>query len=223
MSNRLPNKATPAFQFDEDDEDEVRKAKSLINKVGLEKLATKARQRGSKSRGLRFTDKEYGDLKDGMKETRSGSVPKYILMLHEERKIWQDMRRILKGIDRRMTDLELHVREELRKFRSDFEVTEKMLAYFIRAVHEHTFLAQPRVVVGIPSGVTEVEKRAVHDAALNAGARTCYLIEEPMAAAIGAGLPVMDENVGLAVCVVSYQRAGGGTEGDKTAVGRDVR
>lgn len=75
---------------------------------------------------------------------------------------------------------------------SDFEVTEKMLSYFIRAVHERSFLAQPRVVIGIPSGVTEVEKRAVHDAALNAGARSCYLIEEPMAAAIGAGLPVME-------------------------------
>ena len=75
---------------------------------------------------------------------------------------------------------------------SDFEVTEKMLSYFIRAVHDRTFLAQPRVVVGIPSGVTEVEKRAVHDAALNAGARSCYLVEEPMAAAIGAGLPVME-------------------------------
>ena len=75
---------------------------------------------------------------------------------------------------------------------SDFEVTEKMLSYFIRAVHDRSFLAQPRVVVGIPSGVTEVEKRAVHDAALNAGARSCFLIEEPMAAAIGAGLPVME-------------------------------
>src|SRR3954469_24681134 len=75
---------------------------------------------------------------------------------------------------------------------SDFEVTEKMLSYFIRAVHDRTFLAQPRVVIGIPSGVTEVEKRAVHDAALNAGARSCFLIEEPMAAAIGAGLPVME-------------------------------
>lgn len=75
---------------------------------------------------------------------------------------------------------------------SDFEVTEKMLSYFIRAVHDRGLLAQPRVVVGIPSGVTEVEKRAVHDAALSAGARACYLIEEPMAAAIGAGLPVIE-------------------------------
>ena len=75
---------------------------------------------------------------------------------------------------------------------SDFEVTEKMLSYFIRAVHDRGFLAQPRVVIGIPSGVTEVEKRAVHDAALNAGARACYLLEEPMAAAIGSGLPVME-------------------------------
>lgn len=75
---------------------------------------------------------------------------------------------------------------------SDFEVTEKMLSYFIRAVQDTAFLARPRVVIGIPSGVTEVEKRAVHDAALNAGARSCFLVEEPMAAAIGSGLPVME-------------------------------
>jgi rod shape-determining protein MreB len=76
---------------------------------------------------------------------------------------------------------------------SDFAVTEKMLQYFIRAAHNNSFaLPRPRVVIGIPSGVTEVEKRAVHDAAINAGARECYLVEEPMAAAIGAGLPVME-------------------------------
>src|SRR5688572_33389759 len=79
---------------------------------------------------------------------------------------------------------------------SDFHVTERMLHYFIRSVHErYGFgIPRPRVVIGIPSGVTEVEKRAVHDAALNAGAREAYLIEEPMAAAIGAGLPIMDPN-----------------------------
>ncbi len=77
---------------------------------------------------------------------------------------------------------------------SDFEITEQMLRYFIDKVHQQTysFLRRPRVVIGIPSGVTEVEKRAVQDAALNAGARTAYLIEEPMAAAIGARLPVQD-------------------------------
>ncbi len=75
---------------------------------------------------------------------------------------------------------------------SDFDITEKMLVYFIRKVHERSLtpLPRPRVVIGIPSGVTEVEKRAVHDAAINAGARAAFLIEEPMAAAIGAGLPV---------------------------------
>ena len=75
---------------------------------------------------------------------------------------------------------------------SDFDITEKMLVYFIRKVHERSItpLPKPRVVIGIPSGVTEVEKRAVRDAALSAGAREAYLIEEPMAAAIGAGLPV---------------------------------
>ena len=77
---------------------------------------------------------------------------------------------------------------------SDFAVTERMLQYFIRSVHERFGLSipKPRVVIGIPSGATEVEKRAVHDAAVAAGARSSYLIEEPMAGAIGLGLPVMD-------------------------------
>jgi rod shape-determining protein MreB len=77
---------------------------------------------------------------------------------------------------------------------SDFDITEKMLEYFIKKVHENKLfnLPRPRVVVGIPSGVTEVERRAVKDAAENAGAREAHLIEEPMAAAIGAGLPVTD-------------------------------
>ncbi|MGI8550731.1 MAG: rod shape-determining protein [Dehalococcoidia bacterium] len=90
---------------------------------------------------------------------------------------------------------------------SDFEVTEKMLEYFIRAVHDRFGfgLPRPRVVVGIPSGVTEVEKRAVNDAALNAGARGCYLVEEPMAAAMGAGLPIMEASGCMIVDI------GGGT------------
>ncbi len=90
---------------------------------------------------------------------------------------------------------------------SDFEVTERMLHYFIRAAHDHFGLGnpRPRVVLGIPSGVTEVEKRAVHDAALNAGARAAFLVEEPMAAAIGAGLPVMEPNGCMIVDI------GGGT------------
>lgn len=77
---------------------------------------------------------------------------------------------------------------------SDFEVTEQMLRYFINKVNDRTFsiMPRPRIVIGIPSGVTEVEKRAVHDAAMNAGAREVYLIEEPMAAAIGARLPVQE-------------------------------
>ena len=75
---------------------------------------------------------------------------------------------------------------------SDFDITEKMLHYFIHKVHARSInpMPKPRVVIGIPSGVTEVEKRAVEDAALSAGARQAFLIEEPMAAAIGAGLPV---------------------------------
>ncbi|MBX4187710.1 MAG: rod shape-determining protein [Candidatus Doudnabacteria bacterium] len=77
---------------------------------------------------------------------------------------------------------------------SDFEITEQMLKYFIEKANPTSFgfLSRPRVVVGIPSGVTEVEKRAVQDATLNAGARLAFLIEEPMAAAIGARLPIQD-------------------------------
>ena len=89
---------------------------------------------------------------------------------------------------------------------SDFDVTEQMIQYFIRRVHERFALVpRPRAVIGIPSGVTEVEKRAVHDAAINAGCREVYLIEEPIAAAIGAGLPVTD-SVGSMVVDI-----GGGT------------
>jgi rod shape-determining protein MreB len=90
---------------------------------------------------------------------------------------------------------------------SDFDITEKMLHYFIHKVHErkHLLVPSPRVVVGIPSGVTEVEKRAVHEAALSAGAREAYLVDEPMGAAIGAQLPV-SESVGSMIIDI-----GGGT------------
>lgn len=90
---------------------------------------------------------------------------------------------------------------------SDFEVTEEMLKYFIRKVHDRStaFFARPRVVIGIPSGVTEVEKRAVEDAARNAGAREVYLVEEPMAAAVGVRLPVQEAIGSLIVDI------GGGT------------
>ncbi len=90
---------------------------------------------------------------------------------------------------------------------SDFEVTEQMLKYFIDKVHKDNFvlIPRPRVVIGIPSGVTEVEKRAVEDAAMNAGARAAYLIEEPMAAAVGADLPVHDAAGSMIVDI------GGGT------------
>lgn len=77
---------------------------------------------------------------------------------------------------------------------SDFEITEQMLSYFIKKVHSErsALFARPRIVVGIPSDITEVERRAVRDAARSAGAREVYLVEEPMAAAIGVGLPVQD-------------------------------
>jgi rod shape-determining protein MreB len=92
---------------------------------------------------------------------------------------------------------------------SDFEVTEQMLKYFIARVHHETFalVPRPRVVIGVPSGTTEVEKRAVEDAAYNAGAREVFLIEEPMAAAIGARLAVHD-----AIANVIVDIGGGTTE-----------
>ncbi|HEV3480262.1 MAG TPA: rod shape-determining protein [Gaiellaceae bacterium] len=87
---------------------------------------------------------------------------------------------------------------------ADFDVTEQMLRHFIQKVHQHRF-AHPRVVVCVPSGVTGVEKRAVEEATRNAGARDAFLIEEPMAAAIGAGLPVSEPTGNMIVDV------GGGT------------
>jgi rod shape-determining protein MreB len=87
---------------------------------------------------------------------------------------------------------------------ADFDVTEEMLRYFIQQVHQNRF-AHPRVVVCVPSGVTGVEKRAVEEACLAAGARQAYLIEEPMAAAIGAGLPVGEPTGSMVVDI------GGGT------------
>src|SRR3990172_8741898 len=90
---------------------------------------------------------------------------------------------------------------------SDFEITEQMLKYFINKVHQDsfTFFPRPRVLIGIPSDVTEVEKRAVIDAVMNAGAREAYLIDEPMAAAIGARLPVQEAAGNMVVDI------GGGT------------
>lgn len=88
---------------------------------------------------------------------------------------------------------------------ADFEVAERMLRYFIRKVHRRRFLAAPRVVICVPSGITGVERRAVQDAADAAGARQVYLIEEPMAAAIGANLPVQEATGNMVVDI------GGGT------------
>jgi rod shape-determining protein MreB len=90
---------------------------------------------------------------------------------------------------------------------SEFEVTQAMLDYFIKKAHQQSLVPfpRPRVVVGIPSGVTEVERRAVYDATVAAGARAVFLIEEPTAAAIGAGLPIMDSRGSMVVDI------GGGT------------
>ena len=82
---------------------------------------------------------------------------------------------------------------------ADFEITEAMLRYFIRKVHNKRTIARPRVVIAVPSGITEVERRAVQESASHAGAREVYLIEEPMAAAIGAGLPVQEASGNMIV------------------------
>ena len=88
---------------------------------------------------------------------------------------------------------------------ADFDVTEKMLHYFINKVHQRRVLVHPRIVIGVPSGITQVEKRAVRDSAVQAGAREVYLIEQPTAAAIGAGLPIQEPGGNMIVDV------GGGT------------
>jgi rod shape-determining protein MreB len=88
---------------------------------------------------------------------------------------------------------------------ADFEITEAMLRYFIQKVHNRRTLVRPRIIVGVPFGITEVEKRAVRESAESAGAREVYLIEEPMAAAIGSGLPITEPTGNMIVDI------GGGT------------
>ncbi len=88
---------------------------------------------------------------------------------------------------------------------ADFEITESMLRYFIAKVHKRRHLVRPRIVISIPSGITEVEKRAVKDSAMHAGAREVWLVEEPIAAAIGVGLPIQDPAANMIIDI------GGGT------------
>jgi rod shape-determining protein MreB len=88
---------------------------------------------------------------------------------------------------------------------ANFEITEAMLRYFITKVHNRKALIRPRIIISVPSGITQVEKRAVKDSAQSAGAREVYLVEEPMAAAIGAGLPIQEPSGNMIVDI------GGGT------------
>jgi rod shape-determining protein MreB len=110
---------------------------------------------------------------------------------------------------------------------ADFDATSAMLSYYIKKVHESQTLIpkipRPKVIIGIPSGVTEVERRAVVDAAISAGARKAYLIEEPMAAAIGAKLPIQDPkgtfvvDIGGGTCEIAMISLGG------IVLGRSIR
>jgi rod shape-determining protein MreB len=88
---------------------------------------------------------------------------------------------------------------------ADFEVTEAMLRYFINKVHNRRTLVHPRIIISVPSGITQVERRAVRESAESAGAREVYLIDEPMAAAIGCGLPITEPTANMVVDI------GGGT------------
>jgi rod shape-determining protein MreB len=88
---------------------------------------------------------------------------------------------------------------------ADFEVAEAMLRYFIKRAHNRSMLLKPRIVISVPSGITEVEKRAVRESAISASAREVYLVEEPMAAAIGAGLPITEPSGNMIIDI------GGGT------------
>ena len=111
---------------------------------------------------------------------------------------------------------------------SEYDTAQTMLKYFIKRAMGHSTFIRPRVLVGVPSGVTEVEKRAVIDAALEAGAREAYLIEEPMAAAIGAGLPVQDAwgnvivDIGGGTCEVAVISLGGIVEKASVHAGGDA-
>jgi rod shape-determining protein MreB len=88
---------------------------------------------------------------------------------------------------------------------ADFEVAEAMLRYFIKRAHNRSMLLKPRIVISVPSGITEVEKRAVRESAISASARDVFLVEEPMAAAIGAGLPITEPSGNMIIDI------GGGT------------
>lgn len=110
---------------------------------------------------------------------------------------------------------------------TDFEFTEKMLRYFIQKIHKHRSLARPQVVVSVPSGTTEVERRAVEEATVQAGAKSVLIIEEPLAAAIGAGLPIHESagnmvvDIGAGTTEVAVVSLGGIVISQSVRVGGD--
>ena len=91
---------------------------------------------------------------------------------------------------------------------ADFEVAEAMLRYFILKAHNRRKFVRPRIIIAVPSGITEVEKRAVKDSAERAGAREVILMEEPMAAAIGAGLPITEPTCNMVIDIGGNHRSG---------------
>src|SRR5258706_7416113 len=106
---------------------------------------------------------------------------------------------------------------------ADFEITENMLRYFIQKIHNRKTLVRPRIVICVPFGITAVEKRAVRESAESAGAREVYLIEEPMAAAIGAGLPITEPTGNMIVDIGGGTNEGSGSSVSGVVFSKSVR
>ncbi len=132
------------------------------------------------------------------------SEPSVVALSAEDKKVLAVGSEAKKMLGKTPKDI-ITVRPMMDGVISDFEITEKMIRYFIARVHHRKSFVHPRIIICVPSGVTEVEKKSVMDVTLEAGARESYLIEEPIAAAIGAGLPIYEPAGNMVVDI------GGGT------------